>query len=82
MKKIISLILCAAMLISSMLAMTSCFGKNKKKDKYSDEVNLNLDLSNKPTLNILMPNSGKSIESVNNNANALLIEQLTGYKVN
>ena len=85
MKKIISSILCVVMLLSSMLAITSCFGGGGNgggNGGGSDEVNLNLDLSKKPTLNILMPNSGKSIDSVNNNANATLIEQLTGYKVN
>ena len=82
MKKILSLILCVAMLLSSMLAITSCFGGGGNGGGTdSDEVNLNLDLSKKPTLNILMPNSGKSIDSVNNNSNAALIEQLTGYKV-
>ncbi len=84
MKKILSLILCVAMLLSSMLAITSCKGGGGNgggNGGGGDEINLNLDLSKKPTLKVLMPNSGKSIESVNDNVNAALIEQLTGYKV-
>ena len=79
MKKILSLILCMALLLSSFLVLTSC-----KKDKggNDDEINYDIDLSNKPNLEILMPNSGKSIDAVNSSPNALLIEQLTGYKAN
>ena len=79
MKKIISLILCAVMLLSCLMMATSC-GK-KDKDGDNETVDLNVDLNQKPTLNILMPNSGKSIDAVNNNPNAALIEQLTGYDV-
>ena len=83
MKKIISLILCVAMLASGILALSACNrGDNGDGGNSDYQVNLELDLTNKPTLNVLMPNSGKSIDSVNSNANALLIEQLTGYKVN
>ena len=78
MKKILTLILCMTMLLSSFAVLTSC-GGNKGKD---DDINYDIDLSQKPTLEVLMPNSGKSIDAVNSDPNALLIEQLTGYKVN
>ncbi len=80
MKKIISLILCAVMLLSCLMMVTSCGKKNKGVD--NETVDLNVDLNQKPALNILMPNSGKSIDAVNSSPNALLIEQLTGYKAN
>ena len=79
MKKILSMILCVVMLFSSLLAITSCFGGDDNKG--GDEINYDIDLNNKPQLNVLMPNSGKSIDAVNNNVNAKLIEELTGYKV-
>ncbi len=76
MKKILSLILCMTMLLSTFFVLASC-----RDDKESDDqINYDIDLAQKPELHILMPNSGKSIEAVNNNPNALLIEQLTGYK--
>jgi len=77
MKKIVSLILLAAMLVTSVLA-TSC-GGNKTPDGGSD-IKMDIDLSQKPTLSVLMPNSGKSIDAVNSDPTALLIEELTGYK--
>lgn len=77
MKKILALILFVAMLSTSIFGLVSCKPKN---DNGGDEINYDIDLSQKPTLKILMPNSGKSIEQVNSNPNALLIEQLTGYK--
>lgn len=79
MKKILSLILFVAILSTSVFGLASCRDKNKKGD---DGINYDIDLSQKPGLEILMPNSGKSIEEVNSNSNALLIEQLTGYDVN
>ena len=52
MKKILSLILCMAMLLSAVCAFASCKNdKNKGK-----EINFDIDLSQKPNLNILMPN--------------------------
>ena len=78
MKKIVSLILLVAMLVTSVLA-TSCGGDNGG-DNFVDTVNYDIDLSKKPTLKVLMPNSGKSIEEVNSDNTALLIEELTGYK--
>ena len=83
MKKILSLMLAGTMLVTSLLSLSSCFNKKDDNKGGSDyEINYYIDLSQKPTLQVLMPNSGKSIESVNSNSNALLIEQLTGYKVN
>ena len=79
MKKILSLILFVAILSTSVFGLASCRDKNNKGD---DGINYDIDLSQKPGLEILMPNSGKSIEEVNSNSNALLIEQLTGYDVN
>ena len=80
MKKILSLILFVAILSTSLLGLASC--KPKDNGKADDGINYDIDLSQKPTLEILMPNSGKSIEAVNSDVNALLIEQLTGYDVN
>ena len=77
MKKILSLILCIVMLLTCALAFTSC---DKDRNDGDDGINYDIDLSQKPELSILMPNSGKSIDAVNNNVNAQLIEQLTGYK--
>ena len=79
MKKIVSLILCMTLLLSSFALLTSC---KKNKGGNDDEINYDIDLTQKPTLEILMPNSGKSIDAVNSSPNALLIEQLTGYKAN
>ena len=76
MKKILSLILCMALLLSSLLVLASCGGGGGN----DDEINYDIDLTQKPALSILMPNSGKSIDAVNSSPNALLIEQLTGYK--
>ncbi len=81
MKKILSFILLIAMLCTSVLAVTSC-GPADNGGNGGDDIDMNIDLSKKPTLNVLMPNSGKSIEAVNNNVNAQVIETLTGYKVN
>ncbi|HIR65520.1 MAG TPA: extracellular solute-binding protein [Candidatus Fimimonas gallinarum] len=46
------------------------------------EINYDIDLNNKPQLNVLMPYSGKPISEVNADPTAKLIEQLTGYTVN
>ena len=81
MKKILSLILLATMLLTSVLA-TACGGPSNGGNNVTDEINYDIDLSNKPTLNVLMPNSGKDIASVNNNVNAQVIQQITGYTVN
>ncbi|MBQ4273592.1 MAG: extracellular solute-binding protein, partial [Clostridia bacterium] len=76
MKKILSLILCMAMLLTAVCSFASCKDDKKK----GDDINYDIDLSQKPNLSILMPNSGKSVDAVNSSPNALLIEQLTGYK--
>ena len=73
--KIIALLLCIAMAA----AMFAACGTNSNKG--GDEINYDIDLTQKPKLNILMPNSGKPIEAVNSNVNAQLIQQITGYEV-
>ena len=80
MKRILALILFVVLLSTSMFTLASC----KKPDGGSnggDEINYEIDLAQKPTLQVLMPNSGKSIDAVNSSSNATLIESLTGYKV-
>ena len=57
-------------------------GNGGGKKNYGEEINMDIDLTKKPTLEVLMPNSGKSIDAVNSNYNAQVIEELTGYKVN
>ena len=81
MKKILSFILLISMLCTCLLTVVSC-NDNNKTNTGSDEINYDIDLSNKPTLNVLMPNSGKGIDAVNSDPTALLIEKLTGYKAN
>ncbi len=71
-KVLISLLLCTAFL----LALCAC-GPSASSEY---QINYDIDLSQKPTLKVLMPNSGKLIEEVNTSPNALLIEQFTGYK--
>ena len=78
MKKFLSLILVIAMLCTCLLAVTSC---GSKGDDGDDEINYDIDLNNKPTLKVLMPNSGKTTEAVNADPTAQLIAQLTGYNV-
>ena len=80
MKRILALILFVVLLSTSMFTLASC----KKPDggnTAGDEINYDIDLAQKPTLQVLMPNSGKSIDAVNTSSNATLIESLTGYKV-
>ena len=73
--KILSLLLCIVMAASMFAA---CDGPS---GGYEDEINYDIDLTQKPKLNVLMPNSGKDIKAVNSSPNALLIQQLTGYEV-
>ncbi len=69
--KLLSMVLC--------LAMVMClFACGPTESEY--QIDYDIDLSQKPTLNVLMPNSGKSVEAVNSDATAALIEQITGYK--
>ena len=77
MKKILSVLLLIAMLLTGTVALTACGNKNSG----GDEINMDIDLSQKIDLKVLIPYSGKSIEEVNSNTNAKLIEELTGYKV-
>lgn len=72
--KLICLLLCAVMVASLFVGCTDT-------PEYEDEINYDIDLTQKPKLNVLMPNSGKDISQVNSNVNAELIEQLTGYEV-
>ena len=44
-------------------------------------INMNIDLNNKIELNVLMPNSGYTIDAVNADYNAKVVEEVTGYKV-
>ena len=76
MKRILSLFLALAMLCTGAFAMTGC----ANSDKIVDNINYEIDLNSKPELKVLMPNSGKSIDAVNSDKTALLIESLTGYK--
>ncbi len=73
--KLISALLCVVMLASVFAGCSGTTGSDY-------EINYEIDLTQKPALNVLMPNSGKGIDEVNNSSNAQLIEQLTGYKVN
>ena len=77
MKKIVSFILLATMLVTSVFA-TACTGDSGTT--IVDNIKYDIDLNNKPTLKVLMPNSGKSIEAVNSDKTAVLIQELTGYK--
>ena len=80
MKKFLSFILVIATLLTSIVALVACTDNGTTTG--GTEINMNIDLSKKPTLNVLMPNSGKRVEEVNSDPTALLIEQLTGYKAN
>lgn len=67
-------------LLLSMLMLATVFaGCNTEDAEF--EINYDIDLTQKPKLNVLMPYSGKTIESVNSNLNAKLIQELTGYEV-
>lgn len=73
MYKLLALLLCVAMLAT---VFTGC---GETESEY--QINYDIDLTQKPKLNVLMPNSGKSIEEVNNSTTAALIQELTGYEV-
>ena len=72
--KLIALLLCAVMATA---LFAGCGGGGESEF----EINYDIDLTQKPTLNVLMPNSGKDIKEVNSSSNAQLIQQLTGYEV-
>lgn len=71
--KLLALLLCIAMAASVFV------GCDRTESEY--QINYDIDLTQKPKLNVLMPNSGKSISEVNSSSNALLIQELTGYEV-
>lgn len=72
--KLAAVVLLAVMCVAVLIGCTEI-----TQDEYP--INYEIDLSNKIDLSILMPNSGYTVEEVNADPNALLIEQLTGYKV-
>ena len=71
MKKILSILFT----LSLMVCLAGC-----GKTQVDDNINYDIDLNSKPELSILMPYSGYTIEAVNEDPNAKLIESLTGYK--
>ena len=73
MKRIFSLLI----LFVSIVLLASC---TNKTNAGSDNINYDIDLSNKPELSILMPYSGYTIDEVNQDPNAKVIEEITGYK--
>lgn len=79
MKKILSFILLIAMLLTSTFAIVAC--ETPTDNAGGSDINYDIDLSQKPTLKVLMPNSGKNIDAVNSDKTATLIQELTGYKV-
>lgn len=81
MKKILSAILMLAMIGSCFVSLTACGGGEGVSNGSKYQINYDIDLTQKPELQVLMPNSGKSIDAVNDNVNAEVIEKLTGYKV-
>lgn len=75
MKKI--LLKSVSLLLGVSLALTAAAcGKGTVTD-----INLNIDLNSKINLNVLMPNSGYTIDEVNADSNAAVVESVTGYKV-
>lgn len=77
MKKLLSIVLLIAMLCTSVVALTAC----PKPGPSDSDINMDIDLSNKPNLKVLLPNSGKDENYLNTNSNALLVQELTGYVV-
>lgn len=77
MKNTTKKLLCGAMAgVLSLGAFAACGGKSG-----GTEVNMDIDLTQKIELNVLMPNSGRDIADVNADNNAKTIEQITGYTV-
>ena len=72
--KLIALLLCAVMAAA---LFAGCGGPTESEF----QINYDIDLTQKPKLNVLMPNSGKAITEVNASPTASLIQQLTGYEV-
>lgn len=75
--KTVKVLLALALCLVTVFSVCAC---NPTSSDY--EIDYDIDLSQKPTLEVLMPYSGKGIDQVNSDATALLIEELTGYKVN
>lgn len=64
----------AAALLTGLCACTTGGG--------GTEIDLDIDLSAKPTLSVLMPNSGYDESYINTDPNAKEVERVTGYTVN
>ena len=73
--KSVIIVLCVAVFA----ACSSACGKKQSGDT---NANMDIDLGNKIALNVLMPNSGYTIDAVNADGNAKVVEEVTGYKVN
>ena len=73
MPKLMALLLCVVM-VATLFA-----GCNNTPSSGGDEINYDIDLTQKPKLNVLMPNSGKDIKEVNSHVNAQLIQRF-GYQ--
>ena len=80
MKKFLSLVLMASMLLTSVALVACGGGGNIGAD--DAQINMDIDLNNKPALNILMPNTGKSIEDIRKDSTVQIIEKFSGYKAN
>lgn len=79
-KKVITIVSIAVAI--ALIAVIVLFSVNScGKDAAETDINLDIDLGNKPELKALFPNSGYSDRQMNDDVNAKLIEELTGYKV-
>lgn len=76
MKKKIMSAVCLGMGAVMLGGLCACGGGEEKTD-----IDLDIDLSQKPTLSVLMPNSGYDDNFINADENAKVIENITGYKV-
>lgn len=72
-KNMLAIVLAAATFSS----LAAC---SKNDEDYG--INMDIDLNNKIDLNILMPNSGYTVEEMNADGNAAVVEEVTGYHVN
>ena len=70
--------------VLAVLLATATFSSLAACSKSDEDygINMNIDLNNKIDLNILMPNSGYTVEEVNADQNAAVVEEVTGYHVN
>lgn len=76
MKKLVSTSLAIVLAGTVALTVAGCGGRG------ATSYNPNIDLTNKPNLSVLMPNSGYDKDYVNNDPNAAVVEEVTGYHVN